>query len=100
LDMDASSLKQGVNELALYGNFIEKEEGNLPKYNIVDTYIEGLPVAAAEEIKKQQEAVAPARDHELAKGKSNQGFHYLGSAYTYSRIGEAFAKAMIELQKK
>jgi hypothetical protein len=96
-ELDASSLKQGVNELAFYGNIIEKE--NSPTYNIVDVYVEGLPKAAMEAIRKEQEAVASPRDYELAKGESNQGFHYLGSAYTYSRIGEAFAKAMIELQK-
>jgi alpha-galactosidase len=31
----------------------------------------------------------------LQAGRSNAGFHYLGSAKIYSRIGEAFAKALI-----
>ena len=35
----------------------------------------------------------------LELGRSNAGFHYLGSAKIYSRIGEAFAKALLELEK-
>jgi hypothetical protein len=31
--------------------------------------------------------------------KSNAGFHYLGSAKTYSRIGKAFAKAIVNMNK-
>jgi len=31
-------------------------------------------------------------------GTSHAGFHYMGSAYTYGKIGEAFAKAMIDLE--
>jgi hypothetical protein len=31
---------------------------------------------------------------------SNAGYHYLGSAKTYSLIGQAFAKALIELEIK
>lgn len=34
----------------------------------------------------------------LETGRSNAGFHYLGSAKIYSRIGEAFAKALIEIK--
>ncbi|MDX1681335.1 MAG: sialate O-acetylesterase [Akkermansiaceae bacterium] len=33
-------------------------------------------------------------------GKSNQAFHYMGSALTYGRIGRAFADAMHELSTK
>ena len=36
----------------------------------------------------------------IAKGRSNQGYHYLGSAKIYSRIGEALAKAIIEKKNK
>ena len=53
----------------------------------------------ADEIKKRQDAILKPRDRALARGKSNQEYHYLGSAYTYSRIGEAIAKEMIELEK-
>ncbi len=35
----------------------------------------------------------------LKNGKSNAGFHYLGSAKFFAQIGEAFAKAMADLQK-
>lgn len=33
-------------------------------------------------------------------GKSNQAFHYMGSALTYGKIGKAFADAMFELSSK
>lgn len=35
----------------------------------------------------------------LETGRSNAGFHYLGSAKIYSRIGEAFAEALLERKK-
>ncbi len=34
------------------------------------------------------------------RAKSNAGYHYLGSAKTYSQIGQAFATAMLELLSK
>lgn len=40
-------------------------------------------------------------DRELeAKGKSNAAYHYLGSAKIYSLIGQAFAKAVIDMSAK
>lgn len=41
-------------------------------------------------------------EEELAleqRGKSNAGYHYLGSAKTYSLIGQAFAKALLDHRK-
>jgi hypothetical protein len=35
----------------------------------------------------------------LENGISNQGFHYWGSAKFFAQIGEAFAKALVELEK-
>ena len=32
------------------------------------------------------------------RGKSNAGYHYLGSAKTYSQIGVAFAEALLRLE--
>ena len=95
-DIDATCVKQGANELAFYGNIMEQRGRT---FNVVDLYLEGLPQAAADEITKRQNALVTPRDHALSEGRSNQEYHYLGSAYTYSRIGEAMAKAMIELEK-
>lgn len=36
----------------------------------------------------------------LETGKSNQGYHYLGSSKTLGQIGKAFADAMLKLEKK
>jgi hypothetical protein len=36
----------------------------------------------------------------IAMNKSNQGYHYLGSGKMLGRFGEAFAKAMIAMEKK
>jgi len=95
-DIRAEYLKQGINELAFYGNILENR-GRL--FNAVNLYLEGLSKDKAEKLKKQQDAIATPRDHALSRGKSHQEYHYLGSAYTYSLIGEAMAKAMIELEK-
>ena len=58
--------------------------------------------------KKQKEIQAkmnaimytPEDQEYIQKNKSSQGYHYLGSAKTYNRIGEAFAKALIGLKSK
>ncbi|MGJ8643006.1 MAG: sialate O-acetylesterase [Luteolibacter sp.] len=39
------------------------------------------------------------REIQLLKGRSNQAYHYLGSAKILGQIGKAFADAMIELGK-
>ena len=96
-EIDESLVKKGKNELAFYGNIAE-HRGTL--FNAVDLYLEGLPKKAADEIRKKQKEIAPPRIRALAKGKSNQAYHYLGSAYTYSLIGEAMAKALISLNKE
>lgn len=95
-EFDSNILKQGTNELAFYGDVMERRN---VLYNAVDLYIKGLTGKSADEIKKLQDAVATPLDHALAQGKSNQPFHYLGSAYTYSRVGDALAMALIEMQK-
>jgi hypothetical protein len=95
-DIDAKYVKQGANELAFYGNILNRKGAT---FNVVDLYLEGLPRAAADEITKRQNALVTPRDRALAKGKSNQEYHYLGSAYTCGQIGEAMAKAMIAMEK-
>ncbi|MDX1681250.1 MAG: sialate O-acetylesterase [Akkermansiaceae bacterium] len=94
LPLDSPPIKPGINELAFYGN-IEEYRGKL--FNAVDLHLEALPKERADELRKQQAAIATPRDFALAKGVSNQAYHYLGSAYTYTLIGEAMAKAMLDL---
>ena len=49
---------------------------------------------------KMQEITYTKEDLEYLKmNKSNQGYHYLGSAKMLARFGEAFAKAMIAMEK-
>lgn len=49
-------------------------------------------------LKKMEDIIFTPEDQEyIAKNQSNAGFHYLGSAKTYSRIGEACAKAIVEM---
>ncbi len=40
----------------------------------------------------------PEEQDYIARNRSNQGYHYLGSAKTYSRIGEALALAIVEMR--
>ena len=37
-------------------------------------------------------------EEEIAKGASNQGFHYLGAAKILGQIGKAFADALVEMK--
>lgn len=39
-----------------------------------------------------------AEEEEIAKGASNQGFHYLGAAKILGQIGKAFADALVEMK--
>jgi hypothetical protein len=52
--------------------------------------------------KKAAELVKNWRDHidEWNKVGSDYGYHYLGSAITFSKIGRAFGQEMLELMKK
>ena len=55
-------------------------------------------------IREQSDAaIAKALNEEemflLKHGKSNQGFHYHGSAKFFGQIGKAFADALLELEK-
>ncbi len=47
--------------------------------------------------KIQDTLYTPEEQEYIAKNRSNQGYHYLGSAKIYSRIGEALAKAIVDL---
>jgi len=44
--------------------------------------------------------ITPKEEEILAKGISNEGFHYFGSAKMMAGIGKGFAEAMIGLQEK
>jgi alpha-galactosidase len=50
--------------------------------------------------KIQDTLFTPEEREYIAKNRSNQGYHYLGSAKTYSRIGKALANAIVEMGKK
>ena len=43
--------------------------------------------------------ITPEEEEILKKGKSSQGYHYLGSGKTMAGIGKGFAEAMLELHK-
>jgi alpha-galactosidase len=93
----ARHLKKGRNVLALYTNI------NISKgrefSNSVDVLLEALTKEGKANLTTVCGEICTPRDRELAKGKSNQSFHYNGSAYTYSRIGEALAKALAKTNK-
>ena len=52
-----------------------------------------------EELKQkiQDTLFTPEEQDYMARNRSNQGYHYLGSAKTYSRIGEALAKSIVQM---
>lgn len=50
-------------------------------------------------LKEQESRLISAEEAaKLARGASNAGYHYLGSAKTFARIGEAFAEAALSLR--
>jgi hypothetical protein len=54
-----------------------------------------------EKIKAKPEGTRTPNEQKIMQtATSNEGFHYMGSAYTYSMIGKAFAEAMIKMEKK
>lgn len=52
-----------------------------------------------EAMEKFEAELFTARDREVAKGITNAGYHYLGSAKVLGGIGKGFAEAVRELQK-
>ncbi|MEI7954786.1 MAG: hypothetical protein WCJ66_06435, partial [Verrucomicrobiota bacterium] len=50
--------------------------------------------------KYNAELFTPKEREILAKGKSNQAYHYLGSSKIIAQIGKAFAEAMAHLIKQ
>ncbi|GDY18783.1 sialate O-acetylesterase [Verrucomicrobiota bacterium] len=58
--------------------------------------------AKREELKKKMTDIiyTPEEQEYLRRNKSNAGYHYLGSAKTYSQIGKALAEALIGLGKE
>jgi hypothetical protein len=69
----------------------------------VDGMIKEGKLAAAERnaaIEQRRAAAFTPRERELlAKGASDAGFHYLGSAKILGQIGKAFAEAMVDLTR-
>jgi hypothetical protein len=54
-----------------------------------------------DELQQKMEDIlfTPEEQAYMSKNRSNQAYHYLGSAKIYSRIGEALAKVIIEMNK-
>jgi len=58
--------------------------------------------AKREELKKKIQDITftPEEQEYMRLNKSNAGYHYLGSAKTYSQIGKALAEAIVEMSKQ
>lgn len=99
LSVDLSKLlKKGTNHLALYTN-LTKDRGG--KYaSSVDVMIEGMTEEGKVRRQKLMDSKCPPEIRKIAAGASNKEYHYMGSAKIYSRIGEAFADAMMQLGRK
>ncbi len=92
----------------LTGTYWDHKLGELDK-RMLDTVTKpfgrqkkGLSKEKAKELKEKliKEHFTDDELKYLEVGRSNAGFHYLGSAKIYSRIGEAFAGALLELKKE
>jgi alpha-galactosidase len=49
--------------------------------------------------KYEAELISPAEVRLWQRGASNAGYHYLGCAKTFARMGQAFAEANLKLLK-
>lgn len=97
-DNEIKHLKKGPNILAVYANYnIDKR--NPKPYASIDVDIEGITKAGQKQVQKEIDQIISPREREIARGASNAGYHYLGSAKILAQIGKAFAEAMAELQK-
>ena len=58
--------------------------------------------AKREELKKKMRDIiyTPEEQEYMRLNKSNAGYHYLGSAKTYSQIGKALAEAIVEMTSR
>jgi alpha-galactosidase len=58
--------------------------------------------AKREELKKKIQDITftPEEQEYMRLNKSNAGYHYLGSAKTYSQIGKALAEAIVDMSKQ
>ncbi len=50
--------------------------------------------------KFEADLISPAEAALHRRGASNAGYHYLGCAKTFARMGQAFAEALLEMQPK
>ena len=48
--------------------------------------------------KFEAELISPKEADRWQRGASNQGYHYLGCAKTFAVMGQAFAKAILEMR--
>ena len=102
-------LKKGTNTLAAYTPVeyvcAEKDAAkkldpkNWKPFASVDLDIEGITKEGQEALQAELDKLCSDIDRELAKGASNQGYHYLGSGKMLSQIGEAFAGAILKIKK-
>jgi len=98
-------LKQGVNVLAVYAN-VEYDRRTQAPHASTDLWIEGITkegkayINSDAYILKEMDKVCPRAEQKIVMGASNGGYHYLGSAKIMAQIGEAFAAAMLEMEKK
>jgi hypothetical protein len=97
-------LKKGDNVLAVYAN-CEYDRKTQEAFGAVDVMIEGITkggldyVNSSENKLRLMDKECTRDEGKIIAGCSNGGYHYLGSAKMLSQIGEAFAKAMVKLQK-
>ena len=49
---------------------------------------------------KLEDKVCTPEEAKIIRGCSNGGYHYLGSAKIMAQIGQAFARAMLDMEKR
>lgn len=87
-DKQLEELVNRSAEITEYKQVLQREKG-----------LEGEALAKAY-AEYRASKMTPLEEEILLKGKSDKGFHYLGSAKILSGIGKGFAEAMLKLQDK
>lgn len=103
-DEHAKLLRKGTNVLAIYTWANYGRDGK--PYNAVDAWIEGITRQGLNHVnsdayaRKLKLTVLEPDELPIFDGMSNAGYHYLGSGKILAQIGDAFAKAMVDLESE
>ena len=98
-DDEIRSLRKGRNVLCVYANH-ERSTESAGECGALDVWLEGIARVDQQALDRALENIYSSEDREAMTGASDGGYHYFGSAKAFAQIGNAFAKAVLDLQRQ